>query len=49
LFDNRVFRHNADNLFVTDYSKKLSRTLEQQSLQRIRSWEDILESVHKKT
>lgn len=49
LFDNRVFQHNADNLFVTDYSKKLSRALEQQSLQRIRSWESILDSVHKKT
>ena len=49
LFDNRVFRHNADNLFVTDYSKELSQILEQQSLQRIRSWESILDSVHKKT
>ena len=27
LFDNRVFKHRTDNLFVTNYSKKLSKKL----------------------
>jgi len=42
LFDNRVFRHHSDQLFVTDYSKKLSRKLEEKSKERIEIWNACL-------
>lgn len=42
LFDNRVFMHNSHNLFVTDYSKKLSKILEKDSYARIQQWAHIL-------
>lgn len=42
LFDNRVFMHNTHDLFVTDYSKKLSKLLEEDSYARIQKWKRIL-------
>jgi len=42
LFDNRVLKHNDDNLFLFDYSKKESLVLHQVALQRINSWKKIL-------
>jgi HD superfamily phosphodiesterase len=38
LFEVRMFKHNEDNLFVTEYSKKLSLQLEKKALDRIRIW-----------
>ena len=42
LFNNRVFRHNEDNLFMTDYAKRTSMNLHSQALQRIKAWKHIL-------
>ena len=38
LFEVRMFKHNEDNLFLTEYSKKLSLQLEKKALDRIRIW-----------
>ena len=46
LFETRVFMHNQHNLFVTDYSKKLSKDLEQEAHTRIQSWKRILSHNH---
>lgn len=37
LFENRVFKHNEDNLFITDYSKQLSVKLEQEARDKMKS------------
>ena len=37
LFENRVFKHNEDNLFITDYSKQLSLKLEKESRDKMKS------------
>jgi HD superfamily phosphodiesterase len=42
LFHNRVFQHNRDRLFLTEYSKKQSITLEKYGLQRINYWKKII-------
>jgi hypothetical protein len=42
LFNDRVFRHNEDGLFLFDYSRKESAILHNQALQRISSWKKIL-------
>ena len=44
LFDNRVLQHNQDELFITDYSKELSKQLEKDALARIDTWKSILHS-----
>ncbi len=38
LFENRVFKHNEDNLFITNYSKQLSLSLHANALSKINSW-----------
>ena len=38
LFEKRVFCHNDDHLFITEYSKKLSKQLEEKSRERIQIW-----------
>lgn len=38
LFDDRVFMHNDHDLFKTEYSKKMSRVLEEESYGRISNW-----------
>jgi len=43
LFMNRVLKHNEDNLFITDYSKQVSRELEVGSLKRIGAWKRLLQ------
>ena len=43
LFRERVFLHNEDNLFLTEYAKKQSKILHQQSLERIWFWKTILD------
>ena len=42
LFQKRVFKHNEDNLFITDYSKNLSKNLELVAHDRIRTWRRLL-------
>jgi HD superfamily phosphodiesterase len=42
LFKNRVFRHNDDHLFITEYSKQLSKQLEEKSKVRIQIWNECL-------
>ena len=42
LFDSRVLRHNQDELFITDYSKLLSKQLEKDALERMDKWKSIL-------
>ena len=43
LFDVRVFKHNDDGLFTTDYSKKQSKIMEPQSRERMEHWRKLLE------
>ena len=42
LFDVRVFKHNDDELFITDYSKKQSKILEPIARERIEQWGKLL-------
>ena len=42
LFRTRVLRHNDHDLFITEYAKELSRTLEQSSRERMDTWGQIL-------
>jgi HD superfamily phosphodiesterase len=42
LFENRVLKHNEDNLFLFDYSKRESVLLHEIALQRISGWKRIL-------
>lgn len=44
LFRDRVFLHNEHDLFMTEYSKKLSKKLEIGAYKRIQDWEAILQS-----
>ena len=41
LFENRMFKHNDDQLFITEYSKKLSIELEKEARERIKIWIDL--------
>jgi HD superfamily phosphodiesterase len=42
LFDKRIFKHNEDKLFITDYSKRKSIELELVALKRINNWSRLL-------
>jgi hypothetical protein len=42
IFCERILKHNIDNLFVTEYGKKISIQLHIQSIQRMMSWKKIL-------
>lgn len=42
LFQKRVFKHNDDGLFITDYSKKCSLLLHVNSQHRIDLWKNII-------
>jgi HD superfamily phosphodiesterase len=42
LFENRVLKHNDDELFLFDYSKRESLVLHEMALQRISGWKRIL-------
>jgi hypothetical protein len=44
LFNNRVFKHNEDNLFLTEYGKNKSKELHETSLIRIKNWDRIIKS-----
>lgn len=47
LFENRMFRHEADGLFVTDYSKEKSKELYIKSKLQIASWNKVIDSYEK--
>ena len=47
LFENRMFRHEADGLFMTDYSKEKSKELLARSHTQIASWKKIIDSYEK--
>lgn len=42
LFNERVFKHNEDNLFTTQYSLSVYPTLHLDAARTIRSWKNIL-------
>jgi len=42
LFDIRVFKHNDDGLFTTDYSKTQSTIMEPRSRERMEHWRKLL-------
>lgn len=42
LFNERVFRHNDDGLFVTNYSKILSKQLHREALERMKIWRNLV-------
>ena len=42
IFNERILRHNIDNLFVTEYSKRTSITLHIHSIKRLLSWNKLL-------
>jgi len=42
LFKNRVFKHEKDGLFTTDYAKSYYPYLQSKALARINAWERIL-------
>ena len=46
LFKNRVFMHGQHDLLVTDYTKSLSKKLEQDACRRIQNWDSILCHTH---
>jgi HD superfamily phosphodiesterase len=45
LFENRVFKHLDDNLFVTNYSKKIAVKLESKSIKQINKWTKVLKQL----
>lgn len=45
LFNNRVLKHLDDNLFITDYSKKLSPILHSKSLTQINKWSKLIKKM----
>uniref|UniRef100_A0A6C0HCJ8 HD domain-containing protein n=1 Tax=viral metagenome TaxID=1070528 RepID=A0A6C0HCJ8_9ZZZZ len=47
LFEERMFQHNNDGLFITDYSKRESFILEQIALHRIHNWNKIIHNTIK--
>jgi HD superfamily phosphodiesterase len=42
LFNNRVLKHNDDKLFTTDYAKRKSLILHNESIRRMRTWKSML-------
>lgn len=42
LFEERMFQHNNDGLFISDYSKRESFILEQMAHHRIENWNKII-------
>jgi len=41
IFNKRVFQHNNDNLFITEFSKQKSLELHENALSRIRFWRNM--------
>jgi HD superfamily phosphodiesterase len=42
LFNNRMFKHSNDNLYVTEYSKRIDIKLKHKCTLRIKNWKNIL-------
>jgi HD superfamily phosphodiesterase len=42
LFDERMFKHKEDNLYVTEYSKNMDIILKSKAINRIKNWKDII-------
>jgi len=47
LFENRMFKHEEDGLFITDYSKEKSKELTINAHAQIASWKKIIDSYEK--
>jgi HD superfamily phosphodiesterase len=45
LFQNRVYKHFDDNLFITNYSKKIAVKLESNSIRQIKKWTKLLQKL----
>jgi HD superfamily phosphodiesterase len=45
LFENRVFKHNEDGLFLTEYSRHQSLMLHNNAKLRINTWRNILRII----
>jgi len=48
IFDNRVLKHNDDELFVTESGRRMSLHLHQLSLIRRASWQELLSGKRRK-
>lgn len=44
LFNNRVFKHFDDKLFITDFSKKKALILQTQSINQINTWRRLVKN-----
>ena len=42
IFENRIFKHFEDELFITDYSREKGKELEIQAYKRFEHWEKII-------
>jgi hypothetical protein len=45
LFENRMFKHFEDELFITDFSKKRAKELEIESYKRLDHWAKIIQHL----
>jgi HD superfamily phosphodiesterase len=43
LFEKRVFKHNSDKLFITDFSKEESLILHETAVERMKIWSSLME------
>jgi len=44
IFNNRILKHNDDNLYITNYSKNIDLILKKEALERINSWTELIKS-----
>lgn len=42
LFENRIFKYQTDNLFITEYSKRKACQLEKEAIMQINTWKYII-------
>lgn len=45
IFENRIFKHFDDGLFITDYSKRKGKELEADAYKRLEHWEKIINKL----
>jgi hypothetical protein len=45
IFENRIFKHFEDELFITDYSKKKGKELEKEAVKRFEYWEKVISKL----
>ena len=46
LFENRMFKHNEDGLYITEYSKKRHNQLKKEALKKMKFWKQIMDSIN---